>query len=161
MRVVAQVCDGLVCQGDAILPSSLRVIIDDMDHFGPAWGSFPATDSYDPARLWLACISLALRRGHQRRTPSVAAPPLETHGPPLATAPLATGGTTAATGAFAVGGEAEGSPSLAALLSDEGVPREMVGAPAARVASWHEIGHALGRERASPGYDGVGLGLMR
>ena len=35
-----------------------------MDHFGPAWGSFPATDRYDPTRLWLACISLALRFGH-------------------------------------------------------------------------------------------------
>ena len=35
-----------------------------MDHFGPAWGSFPATDRYDPTRLWLACVSLALRFGH-------------------------------------------------------------------------------------------------
>ena len=34
-----------------------------MDHFGPAWPSFPATDRYDPARLWLACVSLALRHG--------------------------------------------------------------------------------------------------
>ena len=28
---------------------------------GPAWPSFPATDQYDPARLWLTCVSLALR----------------------------------------------------------------------------------------------------
>ena len=35
-----------------------------MDHFGPAWGSFPATDRYDPTRLWLACVSLCLRFGH-------------------------------------------------------------------------------------------------
>ena len=35
-----------------------------MDHFGPAWGSFPATDKYDPTRLWLACVSLALRFGN-------------------------------------------------------------------------------------------------
>ena len=59
-----EVCDGLVCQGDAILPNCVRIIIDDMDHFGPAWGSFPATDRYDPTRLWLSCISLALRFGH-------------------------------------------------------------------------------------------------
>ena len=57
------VCDGLVCQADAILPHCVRVVIDDMDHFGPAWGSFPATDRYDPTRLWLSCISLALRFG--------------------------------------------------------------------------------------------------
>jgi hypothetical protein len=59
-----EVCDGLVCQCDAIMPNCKRVIIDDMDHFVPAWGSFPATDRYDPTRLWLACISLALRFGH-------------------------------------------------------------------------------------------------
>ena len=53
-------CDGLVCQDDAILPRCRRVIIDNMDHFGPAWSSFPATDSYDPTRLWLTCVSLAL-----------------------------------------------------------------------------------------------------
>jgi hypothetical protein len=29
----------------------------------PAWGSFPATDRYDPTRLWLTCVSLALRFG--------------------------------------------------------------------------------------------------
>ena len=43
------------------LPGATRVIIDDMDHFGPAWSSFPATDRYDPARLWLSCVSLVLR----------------------------------------------------------------------------------------------------
>jgi len=58
-----EVCDGLVCQCDAVLPNCKRVIIDDMDHFGPAWGSFPATDRYDPTRLWLTCVSLALRFG--------------------------------------------------------------------------------------------------
>ena len=54
-------CDGLVCQGDAILPHCPRVVLEDMDHFGPAWPSFPATDRYDPTRLWLVCISMALR----------------------------------------------------------------------------------------------------
>ena len=61
-----EVCDGLVCQGDAVLPNSARVVIDDMDHFGPAWGTFPATDRYDPTRLWLSCVSLALRFGAPR-----------------------------------------------------------------------------------------------
>jgi triacylglycerol lipase len=71
-----EVCDGLVCQGDAVLPNSVRVMIDDMDHFGPAWGTFPATDRYDPARLWLSCVSLALRFGQPRgsHTPSVCDP---------------------------------------------------------------------------------------
>jgi hypothetical protein len=55
-----EVCDGLVCQCDAILPHCPRVILDDMDHFGPAWPSFPATDRYDPTRLWLALTSMAL-----------------------------------------------------------------------------------------------------
>lgn len=66
-----EVCDGLVCQGDAVLPNSARVVIDDMDHFGPAWGTFPATDRYDPTRLWLSCVSLALRFGAPR-SPSTA-----------------------------------------------------------------------------------------
>ena len=64
-----EVSDGLVCQVDAILPGAGRVIIDDMDHFGPAWGSFPATDRYDPARLWLSCISLALCGGPKASQP--------------------------------------------------------------------------------------------
>jgi len=55
--------DGCVCQADAILPHCPRVLLDDMDHFGPAWPSFPATDRYDPARLWLTCVSIALRNG--------------------------------------------------------------------------------------------------
>ena len=66
------VCDGLVCQADAVLPHCVRVVIDDMDHFGPAWGSFPATDRYDPTRLWLSCISLALRFGGGGGRPSAA-----------------------------------------------------------------------------------------
>jgi hypothetical protein len=38
---------------------------------GPAWRSFPATDSYDPARLWLVCVSLAMRGGARSdRSPS-------------------------------------------------------------------------------------------
>jgi len=56
-------CDGCVCQSDAILPSCARVLLDDLDHFGPAWASFPATDRYDPARMWLASLSLALCNG--------------------------------------------------------------------------------------------------
>jgi len=58
-----EVCDGLVCRTDAVLPHSARVILADMDHFGPAWPSFPATDPYDPTRLWLVTISMALRFG--------------------------------------------------------------------------------------------------
>jgi triacylglycerol lipase len=64
-----EMSDGLVCQGDAIIPNCVRVIIDDMDHCGPAWGSFPATDRYDPTRLWLACVSLTLRSGAARERP--------------------------------------------------------------------------------------------
>jgi hypothetical protein len=56
-------CDGCVCQTDAVLPGTAHVLINDMDHFGPAWGQFPATDSYDPTRLWLTCVSLALCEG--------------------------------------------------------------------------------------------------
>eukprot|EP00965_Chrysotila_dentata_P171245 5651144-Pleurochrysis_carterae.AAC.3 len=52
--------DGCVCQVDAVLPECARVFINDMDHFGPAWPSFPATDKYDPTRLWLVCTALAL-----------------------------------------------------------------------------------------------------
>jgi len=52
--------DGCVCQADSILPGCTRVLLDDMDHFGPGWPSFPATDRYDPARLWLLATSLAL-----------------------------------------------------------------------------------------------------
>lgn len=57
--------DGCVCQGDAILPGAPRVLLDDMDHFGPAWSSFPATDKYEPTRFWLCCIALALSEGGQ------------------------------------------------------------------------------------------------
>ena len=49
--------DGCVCQADAILAACPYVLIDDMDHFGPAWPSFPATDQYDPTRLWLVSTS--------------------------------------------------------------------------------------------------------
>ncbi len=52
--------DGCVCQADAILAACPYVLVDDMDHFGPAWPSFPATDQYDPTRLWLVSTSLAL-----------------------------------------------------------------------------------------------------
>mmetsp|Transcript_10384 Transcript_10384/g.31943 ORF Transcript_10384/g.31943 Transcript_10384/m.31943 type:complete len:174 (+) Transcript_10384:1734-2255(+) len=52
--------DGCVCQADAILPGCPRILLNDMDHFGPGWPSFPATDRYDPARLWLLATSLAL-----------------------------------------------------------------------------------------------------
>ena len=34
-----------------------------MDHFGPAWKTFPATDRYDPTRLWLASAFIALSEG--------------------------------------------------------------------------------------------------
>tara|TARA_B110001452_G_scaffold17662_1_gene14356 strand:+ start:198 stop:1637 length:1440 start_codon:yes stop_codon:yes gene_type:complete len=52
--------DGCVCQVDATLPGCRAVFIDDMDHFGPAWRSMPATDTYDPTRLWLTCVSVAI-----------------------------------------------------------------------------------------------------
>ena len=58
-----EVSDGCVCQTDALLPGTAHVLLNDMDHFGPAWSAFPATDSYDPARLWLVCVSLALCDG--------------------------------------------------------------------------------------------------
>ena len=31
-----------------------------VEAIGPAWPSFPATDQYDPTRLWLVSTSLAL-----------------------------------------------------------------------------------------------------
>jgi len=52
--------DGCVCQVDATLPGCPFVHIDDMDHFGPAWKGFPATDGYDPTKVWLVCTSIAL-----------------------------------------------------------------------------------------------------
>ena len=52
--------DGCVCQVDATLPGCRAVFLDDMDHFGPAWRSMPATDVWDPTRLWLACVSVAI-----------------------------------------------------------------------------------------------------
>ncbi len=64
-----ETCDGLVCQSDAVLPHSARVLLDNMDHFGPAGGGFPATDPYDPTRLWLVCISMALRFGTKGTAP--------------------------------------------------------------------------------------------
>ena len=68
-------CDGLVCQADAVLPHAARVVLDDMDHFGPAWPSFPATDRYDPPRLWRVRASMAPRFGRPR--PAAAAEPRE------------------------------------------------------------------------------------
>eukprot|EP00940_MAST-03C_sp_MAST-3C-sp2_P001475 g1475.t1 len=55
-------CDGCVCVDDAILPGSLVVRLNNMDHFGPAYRSFPASDPYDPARLCLALTALALEK---------------------------------------------------------------------------------------------------
>ncbi|KAK3286400.1 hypothetical protein CYMTET_6045 [Cymbomonas tetramitiformis] len=57
-----ELSDGLVCTQDQILPGALVVNLSNMDHFGPAWGSFPATDPYDPARLYLSLLAVALRR---------------------------------------------------------------------------------------------------
>lgn len=54
--------DGAVCVDDAILPGTVFVQLDDMDHFGPGWRLFPASDGYDPARLCLALTRLALER---------------------------------------------------------------------------------------------------
>lgn len=56
-----ELSDGLVCTQDQILPGALVVNLSNMDHFGPAWGSFPATDPYDPARLYLSLLAVALR----------------------------------------------------------------------------------------------------
>ena len=61
--MAGELSDGCVCVHDALLPDCLWLQIDDMDHFGPAWRSFPATDRYDPTRLWLSCVSIALREG--------------------------------------------------------------------------------------------------
>ena len=55
--------DGCVCQADAKLPGCLHINLEDLDHFGPAWRSFPATDTYDPTRLWLVCASIAMCEG--------------------------------------------------------------------------------------------------
>ena len=55
-------CDGAVCVADALLPGTTHVCLDDMDHFGPGWRLFPASDPYDPARLCLALTRLALER---------------------------------------------------------------------------------------------------
>ena len=60
--------DGCVCQADATLPGCRAVFIEDMDHFGPAWRSLPATDPYDPARLWLTCASIAMCESSQRES---------------------------------------------------------------------------------------------
>eukprot|EP00939_MAST-03C_sp_MAST-3C-sp1_P004177 g4177.t1 len=53
-------CDGCVCTEDAVLPGSTAVFLSDMDHFGPAYRSFPASDPYDPCRLCLALTALVL-----------------------------------------------------------------------------------------------------
>ena len=78
-------------QADAILPYCPRVLLDDMDHFGPAWPSFPATDRYDPTRLWLTCVSLALRHGATHAatgSPALdGAPSVEPGVPRVSTAP--------------------------------------------------------------------------
>ena len=58
--MAGELSDGCVCVHDALLPDCLWLQIDDMDHFGPAWRSFPATDRYDPSWLWLCCVSMAL-----------------------------------------------------------------------------------------------------
>ena len=67
-------CDGCVCQADALLPGCPHVLLDDMDHFGPAWPSFPATDRYDPLRLWLVATCIALHAAPPG-DPSLADPP--------------------------------------------------------------------------------------
>eukprot|EP00308_Calcidiscus_leptoporus_P024380 CAMPEP_0119374074 /NCGR_PEP_ID=MMETSP1334-20130426/28824_1 /TAXON_ID=127549 /ORGANISM="Calcidiscus leptoporus, Strain RCC1130" /LENGTH=602 /DNA_ID=CAMNT_0007392025 /DNA_START=72 /DNA_END=1880 /DNA_ORIENTATION=- len=66
--------DGCVCQSDAILPGCARVLLDDMDHFGPAWTAFPATDRYEPTRLWLVCTCLALNQEAEASEPRRSSP---------------------------------------------------------------------------------------
>ena len=60
LRYAGCPCDGLVCTDDAILPGTRVVRLNDMDHFGPAYRSFPASDPYDPARLCLTLVSMVL-----------------------------------------------------------------------------------------------------
>jgi hypothetical protein len=52
--------DGCVSLKDAYIPGSKLVVVSDMDHFGPAYYGFPALDSYDPARMFLVLLQLAL-----------------------------------------------------------------------------------------------------
>jgi hypothetical protein len=97
-----EVCDGLVCQADAIIPHAARIVLDDMDHFGPAWPAFPATDHYDPARLWLVCISMTLTSASSPHSLTSAASPnsrlssaqTEHADPPAAWAPTVHKGRT-------------------------------------------------------------------
>ena len=56
-------CDGCICAEDAVLPGTMKVELSDMDHFGPAYRSFPASDPYDPARLCLSLTAVALEKG--------------------------------------------------------------------------------------------------
>ena len=48
--------DGCVTSDDAVIPGSLVVYLDDMDHFGPAFKGIPATDKYAPSRLFLSLL---------------------------------------------------------------------------------------------------------
>lgn len=52
--------DGCVSLKDAFIPGGKVVYLGDMDHFGPAYYGFPALDSYDPARMFLVLLRLAL-----------------------------------------------------------------------------------------------------
>lgn len=55
--------DGCVALRDAMLPGAPVVWLHDMDHYGPAWNAFPATDRYDKTHVCLALISMALEIG--------------------------------------------------------------------------------------------------
>jgi hypothetical protein len=101
-----EMSDGCVCKADAILPGCTRVILDDMDHFGPGWPSFPATDRYDPARLWLLATSLAL----------------------TTTSKVGAAAVRDAKGGAARSDAGAGSPAGAGAGSREGTPRARVGA---------------------------------
>ena len=59
----AAATDGCVARRDAVLPGCPVVWLDDMDHHGPAWRGGVAADAYDPARVCLALVSLALDHG--------------------------------------------------------------------------------------------------
>jgi hypothetical protein len=60
-----QTSDGCVSQIDAIIPNAPFVYLNDLDHFGPAYGSFPGMGTYHPARLILSLIKLIEKDIHK------------------------------------------------------------------------------------------------
>jgi triacylglycerol lipase len=72
LRYEGELSDGCVAQKDAIIPGSKVVWLFDLDHFGPAYATFPGMGNYNPAALILTLIKLLEDdiEEHERKFPT-------------------------------------------------------------------------------------------